>query len=516
MVRVAAYRDFVRVIALGAAVSLVAVACGSGARVQARSVSQPAAAQKAKAVSKAVVTSAAVVMHAGGVTQKAVAVSLPRRGKLGTSLDRVVCPSPGRCVASFGEGAPLVLSQHGRAWTREAVPAGVLLVSLACPSAGSCVGTARDRRETVYVVTQSGRSWRKSVVELPGSLDPAKAFPVLPSVSCGSAGNCSAVGWYEASKPGEIANHVLLVDEKDGTWGAGFDAQLPPDAATTPDVNGQGPGGQASVVSCPSTGNCAAVGNYDVLAGNLNESSGWVATEQAGQWAPAVKVQIPGGRNAVEHLDFTGLSCPSVGNCTAVGGSTSGSGGEQGLILQERNGSWLQAKAAPLPRGGVAPSEPNAFDDPLFSVSCAAPNDCGAIGAYVKKGHHGYPGTFRGWLLAERQGTWSASGLVLPRNAKGAGMVFLHEISCPSPGECVAVGSYNSRGTGHGLIALERHGKWQRAVNAALPADAAKPSRQDAGLDSVSCASASRCTIVGTYDTKAGKVRGLILGLQIR
>jgi hypothetical protein len=205
-----------------------------------------------------------------------------------------------------------------------------------------------------------------------------------------------------------------------------------------------------------------------------------------------------------------------VGNCTAVGGSTGGKGGEQGLILTERNGKWLPAIRAPLPAGGEAPSEPNAFDDPLFSVSCADASNCGAIGAYVKTGHHGYPGTYRGWLLAKRHGTWSASGLVLPRNAAGAGMVFLHQIDCPSRGNCVAVGSYNNHGTGHGLIVIERRGVWQRAIDAALPANAAKPSRQAAGLDSVSCASTSRCAIVGTYADKTGAFRGLILNLRIR
>lgn len=511
MLRIAPYVGVVRAIALGAAVCLVAVACASGAPVQARSASK----QAVPAAPKVVVLSTAVVTESAGVTQTAVGVPLPPHGKLGTASNRVVCPSPDRCVASFGaSGGLLVLSRHGREWTRAAVPKGVLLNSLACPSAASCVGTARGRGETPYVVTQSGRTWRKSVVELPGSLDPTKTFPVLPAASCGSPGNCSAVGSYETFKPGEVATHALLVDEEAGVWGAAFDAQLPPDAATAPDVNGQGPGGRAALVSCPSAGNCVVIGTYDVLAGDLNESAGWVATERAGHWGPAAKVRLPGNPGAVESLSFTGLSCVSVGNCTAVGGSTANSG-EQGLILKERNGVWLQAIRAPLPRGGVAPSEPNAFDDPLFSVACADANDCAAIGAYVKKGHHGYPGTFRGWLLAERHGAWSASAIVLPRPAS-AGMVFLNQVSCLSRGNCVAVGNYNGH-PGHGVIAVERHGTWQRALNATLPVDAAKPSsRQTAGLDSVSCASASRCTIVGTYADKAGKIRGLILDLRIR
>lgn len=518
--RVAAYVGIVRVLTLGAVVSSIAVACASGATVQARSVgttSKPAGAQEVEAALNAVATSKARVTHSAGVTQKAIGVSLPPSRYAIASFNRVDCPSVGRCVASFSErGKLLVLSQHGRKWTRDIAPADFFLVSLACPSVRSCVGTARDRGPAVYVVTQNGSSWRKSAIELPGSLDPSKSFPVLPAVSCGSAGSCTAVGWYATSKPGEITNHALLVDQASGTWGAGIDAQLPPDAATAPDVNGQGPGGEASVVSCASAGNCTAVGTYEVPVGDLNYPAGWAATEEAGQWRPSVSVRLPRGGKAAEHLAYTGLSCPSVGNCTAVGGSTDGKGGEQGLILKERDGSWLQAIPAPLPRGGVAPSEPNAFDDPLFSISCAAPNNCGAIGAYVNKGHHGYPGTYHGWLLSERHGRWSASKLVLPRNATTAGMVFLDQIDCPSPGNCVAIGSYNSHGRGHGLIVIERRGKWQRAIDAALPANAARPSRQLAGLDSVSCASTSRCTIVGSYNNNSKRRLGLILNLQIR
>ena len=306
------------------------------------------------------------------------------------------------------------------------------------------------------------------------------------------------------------------MSENSGTWGAGFDAKLPSDAATTSDVNGQGPGGAASVVSCPSAGNCAASGTYAVRVGDLNEPAGWVATEKAGKWGPAVTVQLPGGRTAVEHSSFTGLSCPAVGNCTAVGGSTAPKGGEQGLILRERNGGWLQATRAPLPIGGAAPSEPNAYDDPLFSVSCAAPDDCAAIGAYVNRAHPGgYPGTYHGWLLTERHGKWSASKLVLPGKAKAPGDVFLNAVTCRSRGNCVSIGSYASHGKTNGLIDIERNGEWQRAIKAALPTNAAKASDQHGGLDSVSCPSTNRCTIVGQYKARSGKTQGLIINLQI-
>jgi hypothetical protein len=518
MLTLRTYGSVVRVIVTGA-VLLVSVACGSGAGVQTQSVegtSTALATQSAGGTSTAVMTqsvggtSTAVATRPATVSQEAIGVSLPRRRVVVASFNQVICPSSAGCVASFSEGGRLlVLGERGGKWTREAAP-DVEVLSLACHSLGSCVGSGISPygKQPAEVMTQSGRSWHAFVVQLPGNTSPSSS--PLRSVSCGSAGDCTAVGSYQVFKPGRIESHALTVEQKNGTWGAGFDAQLPPDAATTSDVNGTGPGGVADVVSCPSAGNCAVGGTYAVLVGDLNESAGWVATEQAGKWEPAVSVRLPGGGTAVDHFGFTGLSCPSAGNCTAVGGSTDPKGGEQGLILEERNGVWLQGIRAPLPRGGAAPSEPNAFDDPLLSVSCAAPDDCAAVGAYVMRGS---PNRYHGWLLTERAGTWSASGLVLPPKTKASGGVFLKQVSCPSRGNCVAVGYYAGKGITHGLIVIERRGKWQRAIKPTLPADAGK--RQHGGLDGVSCSSTSRCTVVGSYNDSSGKSRGLILSLRI-
>jgi hypothetical protein len=499
VLRAKAYAPVVRVIAIGMAVLLVAVSRASGAGDQTQSVR---------------------------VSQKAIGVSLPR-GVSGDVRPQMACPSVSACVATFGTANLLVLGEHRGKWTREATVAGVGVRALACPSIGSCVGTGWISGEPKAVVTQSGRSWRASAVQLPPG-DPSPSAAVLPSVSCGSAGDCTAVGWYQVFKPGEVESHALVVGQRAGIWGAGFDAQLPPDAATASDANGLGPGGVASVVSCPSAGNCAIGGTYfNSFAGPwprgfLNRSEGWVATERAGQWGRAVSVQLPGSKDSLgdpsksgtsPFFGFTGLSCPSAGNCTAVGGYAITGEQEGGLILEQRNGVWLPGIRAPLPRGGIAPSAPNSWIDPLGPVSCAAPNDCAAIGSYVK---HESPNRYHGLLLTERSGKWSASGLVLPRNTKAPGGVFLNQVTCPSRGNCVAIGFYASHGKTNGLIDIERKGKWQRAMKAALPANADKTSRRHAFLDSVSCPSTNRCTIVGSYDNRAGKPQSLILSLRIR
>src|SRR5690242_3153649 len=58
---------------------------------------------------------------------------------------------------------------------------------------------------------------------LPANANPSLAAE-LASVSCASAGNCSAVGVYSDSAD---HTHALLVDESSGTWAAGVEAALP-------------------------------------------------------------------------------------------------------------------------------------------------------------------------------------------------------------------------------------------------------------------------------------------------
>jgi hypothetical protein len=476
------------------------------------------------------------------VTQKAFEAPLPRGAdrKLVAGLSQVVCPSPSGCVATgvynqapgHNPGRVLALGLHGGKWIPETTPRRMLFTALACPSVGRCVGTAYPfglrGEDTTYVVTESGRAWHASVVGLPagGGLP----FPSLAAVSCGSAGNCAAVGRYQSDKgPGGGApvTHALLVDERKGTWGAGIEAQLPPDAATTPDPNGGVTiRGVASIVSCPSAGNCVAGGSYTDTFEGTYRTEGWLATEQAGQWGRAVQVQLPPDASDMDgdpaksgtapFFGFTGLSCPSLGNCTAIGGYEDRNDNEQGLIVAERNGVWSRGIRAPLPQGAIAPIEPNAWDDPLFSISCAAPSDCAATGAWVRPGaKEGYPGIYRGWLLTERRGQWSASKLVLPSKTEKDGDVFLKSTSCASPGNCVAVGSYRDGKQTRGLIVVERHGKWQRGIRPALP-HAASPRKVWADLNSVSCPSASRCIVVGQYPNRARKPQGVILSLRLR
>lgn len=437
----------------------------------------------------------------------------------GSSLYRVVCPSSVGCVATGSyrtakKGHLLALLERGGKWTTQLTPAGAGVVSLACPSVSRCVGTTGVAERKTSVLNQNGRTWQPVSVTLPAGV-PSVPWPDLTSISCGSAGNCTAVGAYEIpafAKP-------LLVNESGGMWHAGTEPQPPPNAASTPDRDLSTPGNRLSLVACPSAGSCTAVGTYtdkDATAGEYP----WVLKEAAGQWGAGVGAQLPADANAhgeserggtAPFFGFNGLSCPSAGNCAAVGGYWGKTDVEQGLILTERNGAWSRGVRAPLPPHAVPNSEPNELNSPLAAVSCAAPGDCAAVGSYVLKAG----GSPHGLLLTERGGTWKAAALALPARATAPGGVFLSSVTCPSRGNCVAIGYYAGHGNTHGLIVRERGGKWGRGVNAALPANAASAGNQHTFLNGVSCVSASRCAVVGTYTNRAGVGQGFSVGLRL-
>ena len=74
------------------------------------------------------------------------------------------------------------------------------------------------------------------------------------SISCSSAGNCSAGGYYSDSAGGQ----AFVVDEVNGTWGAAQEVAGVLNTQNYAIVNS---------ISCSSAGNCSAAGQYRDSAG---------------------------------------------------------------------------------------------------------------------------------------------------------------------------------------------------------------------------------------------------------
>ncbi len=337
----------------------------------------------------------------------------------------------------------------------------VNLVAISCGSPGNCsaVGTYVDGRldQEGLLLTETGGVWAKGVeAVLPAdAYSPADGqYVTLTSISCRSAGNCTAVGSYNYSQSG------LLLTEENGRW--------------VPGVGVDGVGALRSV-SCASAGNCTAGGDDGVLV-----------TETAGQWAPPVGVPVSGG----DSNYVSSVSCGSAGSCSAVGSTVIYDGRDSyagyGFLLTKTGGTWQQVPVALPPDG---PGE-GAY---LTAVSCASAGNCSAVGQYnVSIDSSSTP---EGVLLTEKAGTWRQGVTAQPPTTNSQWRdIDLSDISCSTKSDCVAVGDYyDAKGT-HATMLTEKAGKWQRGVEAALPRGGHLST-----ADAVSCYSPGNCTVVGSY-----------------
>jgi hypothetical protein len=186
------------------------------------------------------------------------------------------------------------------------------------------------------------------------------------------------------------------------------------------------------------------------------------------------------------------ITCAARGECVGVASFNNKSGVGTGLIEQLRDGTWT-AISAPAPSGIPQPQRAT-----LTSVSCPNPRSCGVSGFL------GTPTTRRAELLTLVNGHWSAQAApLLPRTLPDSQT--LSAISCPRPGDCVAVGRYQGGAHGYfqGLIEVQSGSGWH-AVEAPLPADATRTADPFGGVDWVSCTDAEQCTTVGAYVDNEG------------
>jgi len=131
----------------------------------------------------------------------------------------------------------------------------------------------------------------------------------VTSVSCKTAGNCTAGGWY--SDDGRQG--AFVADEVNGAWHA---------AGIVAGSLNKGGNAQVSQVSCEAAGYCAAVGGQFQV---------WSASERGGKWANAQPLIGLISLNAGES-QVNGLSCAHVTSCGMVGYYTDSKGRQQPLV----------------------------------------------------------------------------------------------------------------------------------------------------------------------------------------
>jgi hypothetical protein len=147
-------------------------------------------------------------------------------------------------------------------------------------------------------------------------------------------------------------------------------------------------------------------------------------------------------------------------------------------------------------------------DATFYDVTCTSPGDCVAVGVYLD----GNGSDDRQAMVAtETNGTWARpTGIPsLPSGAAtGAGQqgAFLDGLTCASAGDCTAVGGYtDTTGSGQAMVVTETNGVWAAATKLTLPSGYnTTADDQSAYLSAVTCTGPGNCIAVGSYIDSSG------------
>lgn len=278
-----------------------------------------------------------------------------------TTLAGVACAHAGDCFAvgdetsSAGE-APVIEHLAGWKWSQQPAPPLAEtggLSAVACASATFCVavGVASSGGSQIPLIDQwDGHTWSE--------MTPAHVSDVeLSGVSCAAADRCFAVGSHQ------IGAHTFLpIAER---WnGRTWFAEGPPGVkgASTNVLAG---------VSCPTTTDCTAVGNWSPgsTAQGLHPL---VERLSRGHWS----LESAPGPGYISGL--SGVSCLTASDCTAAGAF--GPNGNYQVLVDHWDGSgWTQQSAQDI---GDASG--------LTGISCVAwsgPGLCRGVGNALHRVH---------------------------------------------------------------------------------------------------------------------------------
>ncbi len=372
------------------------------------------------------------------------------------------------------------------------------VVSVSCTSAVNCAagGWYRDRLRhfQAFVVAEKNGRWSQAI-EVPGlgALNKGN-HATLWSVSCTSAGNCAAAGDYRLASGREQA---FVVAEKNGRWGRA--AGVPGLAA----LNKRGTIESAKHVSCASAGSCAVTGDYTDGAGHQQI---YVASEKNGVWGKAIEVPGLGALNVDGRANVTSLSCGAAGNCVIAGYYTADADGHrQGFVANEEKGVWGQAIGVP----GLETLNAG-LEAGVSAVSCASARNCTVGGFYTDSSF-----AQQGFVAVETNGTWGQAaevpGLEALNNRTDQPMAFVTAVSCATPGNCVVGGAVGGPYSGS-FTANQTNGVWSKAT--VVPGMSAIVTGRWSEVDQVSCASTGNCAAVGDYELVPGGATGAFVARE--
>jgi hypothetical protein len=281
-----------------------------------------------------------------------------------------------------------------------------------------------------------------------------------------------------------------VVSERNGVWRA---------AVGVPGVGALHKGGNAQVgsMSCPSAGDCVAGGWYSDGSGH---QQAFVVSERNGVWRAAIEVPGSSTLNRGGFARVDSVSCAPTRGCAVGGSYRDGSGGRQAFVVSEENGVWRPAIEVP---GTSAMNKDG--DAEVFDVSCTSGN-CAAGGWYLDRSD-----AHQAFVVSETNGVWH-SAIEAPGTGRlnKDGGATVGSVSCAA-GSCTAGGWYvDGSGNQQAFLVSERLGVWRSAIE--VPGTGALNRGGDAAVESVFCASASRCAANGFYVDGNWKQQAFVVG----
>ncbi len=173
------------------------------------------------------------------------------------------------------------------------------------------------------MASQVKGTWR-TAIEVPGTRALDKdGHAEVDSVSCASAGNCSAGGFYHAGV--RNSQQAFVVSEVKGKWHV---------AIKVPGTASLNKTWDAAVysVSCASAGNCNAGGYY---SDRSTAFQAFVVSDVNGRWRTAIEVPGTAALNKTGEAAVYSVSCAAARKCRAGGSYQDGSSHTQAFVVSK-------------------------------------------------------------------------------------------------------------------------------------------------------------------------------------
>jgi len=374
----------------------------------------------------------------------------------GVSCTTALCFASGYYFTSAGAYAPLVEESLAGAWTLQTAPdppAGAYLESVSCSDSVDCTAVGEYGNFSSSIVERwNGTSWAIQTT-------PVTAFEGLSGVACPTASSCAAVGQDYGPMLAETWNGAV--------WSLQTLAE--PAAAEYGTLTG---------VGCTTPTACTAVGwSYSSTLAFETWAERWDGTHWTLQSLPE-----PAGQTVTR---LSGVACPSVVLCFAVGTATSNptTGYANETVAEQWNGTTWSVVPTPNPSWAGVDSVA------LTAIGCTSSTACTAVGSSS--------GFIDGYAiqmpLSERWNgsSWAIQAVPLPSGAISSALT---SVSCTGPLRCMAVGTTNPSTSGQVPQAAAWDGTAWTAQMLPVPAGAVST-----WVTGVSCAAANACTAVGRY-----------------